>query len=125
MAQSTPLTRLSVMTGKNNLSDLHLPTITDDAQDVIGRIRLQKNENHTSSQWMDKQRNNLRAYEYLCHIGEAKEWIENCLQETIDPITKLEDSMKDGIVLAKLASWIAPGIVHKIISVRIKKKSDY
>lgn len=83
---------------------------------------------------MDQQRNTLLAYEYLCHIGEAKEyaltttsglftltafirWIENCLQETIDPIIKLEDSMRDGVVLAKLASWFAPGIVHRIIGV--------
>ncbi|ORZ10715.1 hypothetical protein BCR42DRAFT_333150 [Absidia repens] len=117
MIQSTPLKRLSVLTEQGDLSNLHLPTITDDAEDVIGRIRLQRNENHTTSQWMDKQRNTLLAYEYLCHIGEAKEWIENCLQEDIDPITKLEDSMRDGIVLAKLASWFAPGIVHKIIGV--------
>jgi len=23
--------------------------------------------------WMDKERESLQAYEYLCHIGEAKE----------------------------------------------------
>lgn len=39
----------------------------------IGRIRLQKDEKTNTSLWMDKQRNNLLAYEYLCHIGEAKE----------------------------------------------------
>jgi hypothetical protein len=40
---------------------------------ISGRIRLQKDEKINNSQWMDKQRNNLLAYEYLCHIGEAKE----------------------------------------------------
>ncbi|CEP08000.1 hypothetical protein [Parasitella parasitica] len=115
--QPTPLNRLSVIAGKKGLTDLHIPTITEDAQDVIGmqgRIRLQKDEKIHNSQWMDKQRNNLLAYEYLCHIGEAKEWIEDCLQDEIDPIIKLEESMRNGIVLAKLADWFAPGIVRKI-----------
>ncbi|KAI8068711.1 hypothetical protein BC940DRAFT_346392 [Gongronella butleri] len=115
----TPLRALTVMSGQQDLNDLHIPTITDDAQDVIGlqgRIRLQKTRKNNTSQWMDIQRNTLQAYEYLCHIGEAKEWIESCLLETIDPITQLEDSMKNGIVLAKLANWIAPGVVHRIIN---------
>ena len=39
-----------------------------------GRIRLQKmDERKNSRNWMDQQRKNLQAYEYLCHIGEAKE----------------------------------------------------
>ncbi|KAF7722402.1 hypothetical protein EC973_003178 [Apophysomyces ossiformis] len=116
---ATPLKRLSVIAGQSDLSNLHLPTITDNAEDVVGmqgRIRLQKNDQiTTSSQWMDKQRNTLLAYEYLCHIGEAKEWIESCLQEEIDPIIKLEESMRDGVVLAKLAAKFAPGTVQKIV----------
>ncbi|CAG8494303.1 10610_t:CDS:10 [Racocetra fulgida] len=40
-----------------------------------GRIRLQKTgERRNSRNWMDQQRKNLQAYEYLCHIGEAKEY---------------------------------------------------
>ncbi|KAI7869374.1 hypothetical protein BDF14DRAFT_1784332 [Spinellus fusiger] len=69
-----------------------------------------------SSQWMDQQRSNLLAYEYLCHIGEAKEWIEACLEEEIDSIIKLEESMRDGIVLAKLAGWFAPHVVSRIVT---------
>ncbi|KAI8996948.1 hypothetical protein BDB01DRAFT_862678 [Pilobolus umbonatus] len=117
MAQHTPLKRLSVIAGKRGLTDLHIPTITEDAEDVIGmqgRIRLQKDGKYNNSQWMDKQRNNLLAYEYLCHIGEAKEWIEDCLQDEIEPIIKLEESLRNGIVLAKLANWFSPGIVRKI-----------
>lgn len=30
-------------------------------------------ERKNSRNWMDQQRKNLQAYEYLCHIGEAKE----------------------------------------------------
>ncbi|KAI7862611.1 hypothetical protein BDF14DRAFT_1735857 [Spinellus fusiger] len=117
MANTTPLIRLSNIAGKKGLSDLHIPTITDDAEDVIGRIRLQKNDRILHSQWMDKQRNNLQAYEYLCHIGEAKEWIEDCLEFEIDPITKLEESMRNGIVLAQLTEYFAPGAVRKIFFV--------
>ncbi|KAI8368978.1 hypothetical protein BD560DRAFT_303636, partial [Blakeslea trispora] len=107
--RTTPLKKLSVMAGKDGLTNLHIPTITEDAEDVIGRIRLQKDEKTTTSQWMDKQRTNLLAYEYLCHIGEAKEWIEDCLQDEIDPIIKLEETMRNGIVLARLAEWMVPG----------------
>ncbi|KAL1936301.1 hypothetical protein VTP01DRAFT_435 [Rhizomucor pusillus] len=117
MASNTPLKQLSVIAGNKGLSDLHIPTITEDAEDVVGmqgRIRLQKDDRLTTSQWMDKQRNTLQAYEYLCHIGEAKEWIEDCLQEEIDPIIKLEETMRNGIILAKLAAWFTQGVVRKI-----------
>ncbi|ORE15128.1 hypothetical protein BCV71DRAFT_185978 [Rhizopus microsporus] len=125
MSHSTPLNRLSNMAGKNGLLDLHIPTITEDAKDVIGRIRLQKDDKIHTSQWMDKQRNNLLAYEYLCHIGEAKEWIENCLQDEIDPIIKLEETMRNGIILARLANWFAPGTARKIFQVIKKLKEEY
>ena len=41
------------------------------------RKRLQKNDNakKNSAAWIEEERNNLRAYEYLCHIGEAKEYL--------------------------------------------------
>jgi Ras GTPase-activating-like protein IQGAP2/3 len=46
-----------------------------------GRIRLQKHDYSRRrdsqlmrpSAWMDYERKNIQAYEYLCHIGEAKE----------------------------------------------------
>lgn len=44
-------------------------------------------------------------------------WIEDCLQDEIDPIIKLEESMRNGIVLARLAEWFAPGVVRKIFQV--------
>ncbi|GAB5593632.1 iqgap-related protein [Umbelopsis nana] len=116
----TPLKRLSTMAGRKDLSDLCIPTITEDAEDVVGmqgRIRLQKDEKTViTSHWMDKQRNNLQAYEYLCHIGEAKEWIEECLGEEIGPIVQLEETMRNGIVLAQLANWFAPGTVRRIFT---------
>lgn len=33
----TPLNHLSVIAGKKGLTDLHIPTITEDAQDVVGK----------------------------------------------------------------------------------------
>lgn len=40
---------------------------------VAGRKRLQKQTTQKGSQWMEDERKNIQAYEYLCHIGEAKE----------------------------------------------------
>lgn len=36
MASNTPLKQLSVIAGNKGLSDLHIPTITEDAEDVVG-----------------------------------------------------------------------------------------
>nr|CAG8474586.1 11600_t:CDS:10 [Entrophospora candida] len=112
------LRRLSTLSSKKDLSNLQIPTITENAEDVAGlrgRIRLQKTEGKRSSRnWMDQQRKNLQAYEYLCHIGEAKEWIEACIAEEIDPIVLLEESLRNGIVLAKLAKSFEPSVVRKI-----------
>lgn len=35
-ARPTPLNRLSTMAGRRDLSDLRIPTITEDAEDVVG-----------------------------------------------------------------------------------------
>ncbi|OZJ04450.1 hypothetical protein BZG36_02813 [Bifiguratus adelaidae] len=123
---STPLKRLSTYTTANDFSSLYIPTITDEAEEVgglHGRIRLRRDDTHPQAQkdlfhsrnWMDKQRTNLQAYEYLCHIGEAKDWIESCINEHIPPIVELEESMRNGIVLAKLAKWVAPDVAKKRI----------
>ncbi|CAG8492825.1 9034_t:CDS:10 [Dentiscutata erythropus] len=114
------LRRLSSMSVKKDLSDLQIPTITENAEDVTGlkgRIRLQKTgERRNSRNWADQQRKNLQAYEYLCHIGEAKEWIESCIAEEIDPIILLEEGLRNGIALAKLAKSIEPSVVRKIFT---------
>ncbi|KIM97790.1 hypothetical protein OIDMADRAFT_147317 [Oidiodendron maius Zn] len=58
--------------------------------------------------WMDKQRQFLQAYEYLCHIGEAKEWIEDILQRPIPPIVQLEETLRDGVTLAEIVDSLYP-----------------
>jgi hypothetical protein len=40
------------------------------------RRRIQKSEHDLrDGSWMDKERRNMQAYEYLCRIGEAKEYL--------------------------------------------------
>ena len=39
------------------------------------------------------------AYQYLCHLEEAKKWMERCLGEELPPTTELEESMRNGVIL--------------------------
>jgi Ras GTPase-activating-like protein IQGAP2/3 len=57
---------------------------------------------------MDKQRKFLQAYEYLCHIGEAKEWIEDIIHKPIPPIVQLEEALRDGVTLAEIVEALHP-----------------
>lgn len=58
--------------------------------------------------WMDQQRQFLQAYEYLCHIGEAKEWIEDVIQKPIPPIVQLEEALRDGVTLVEIVQTLYP-----------------
>lgn len=77
-----------------------------------GRRRLQRNDTFkgapTGRNWMDKQRQFLQAYEYLCHIGEAKEWIQDILKREIPPIVQLEEALRDGVTLAEIVDALYP-----------------
>ncbi|KAG5437930.1 hypothetical protein PCANB_000276 [Pneumocystis canis] len=115
------LRTLSKLKSANGTEGLCIPGVTRGAEDVTGlqgRIRLQKtSENRLfswSKTWMDKQRANIQAYEYLCHIGEAKEWIESCIGEQIPAVLELEESLRDGVILARLVKVFAPDLVPKI-----------
>ncbi|KAL2261352.1 hypothetical protein VTK26DRAFT_4349 [Humicola hyalothermophila] len=105
--------------------------ITSPAQEVTGlrgRRRLQRVDKTGSNRpaqrtggygwegrnWMDKQRQFLQAYEYLCHIGEAKEWIEDVIQRTIPPIVELEEALRDGVTLAEVVESLNPHRRFKI-----------
>ncbi|KAJ3397220.1 hypothetical protein HDU92_000100 [Lobulomyces angularis] len=94
----------------------------NEATDVTGLHGRKKLEKGTAkdSNWMDAERKNLQAYEYLCHIGEAKEWIEACTKETIASIETLEEELRNGIVLAKLARSFNSKSVGKIFEDRSK-----
>ena len=70
--------------------------------------------------WMDRQRHDLAAYEYLCHVGEALQWVEGCLEEELGiGVTEMEEGLRDGVVLAKLArAFLGPQVVKSIYTVR-------
>ncbi|KAK2756968.1 hypothetical protein FQN54_004936 [Arachnomyces sp. PD_36] len=59
--------------------------------------------------WMDTQRQFIQAYEYLCHIGEAKEWIEDVINKPIPPIVELEEALRDGVTLAEVVQTLHQG----------------
>ncbi|KAG1174503.1 hypothetical protein G6F70_004765 [Rhizopus microsporus] len=106
-----------------NLSNINLSE-EDAVAGMSNRIRLTKAEQtKNDSRWADKMRSLVQVHEYLCHIGEAIEWIESFLGEKIDDndnkeasIVHLEKTLHDGVVLAKLAQKIHPGIISSIIS---------
>ena len=100
--------------------ELIIPGITgaDDVQGLRGRLRLSKNRSTPNSPgfasplpstrlgiglWADVQRHLLQAYEYLCHVGEAQQWIEGCLGEELGfGVVEMEEGLRNGVVLAKL-----------------------
>ncbi|XP_069734794.1 ras GTPase-activating-like protein IQGAP3 [Phaenicophaeus curvirostris] len=60
---------------------------------------------------MDAQRRQNVAYQYLCHLEEAKRWMEACLGEELPSPTELEESLRNGVLLAKLGHCFAPTVV--------------
>ncbi|NXA75193.1 IQGA3 protein, partial [Thryothorus ludovicianus] len=60
---------------------------------------------------MDEQRRQNVAYQYLCHLEEAKRWMEACLGEGLPPPMELEETLRNGVLLAKLGHCFAPAIV--------------
>ncbi len=98
---------------------------------VRGRVRLSRLPQSSTSaavapaplpsrrlntNWMDRQRKEIMAYEYLCHVGEAQQWIEGCLGEELSiGVVEMEEAMRDGVVLAKLARmYEGEGVVRQI-----------
>ena len=117
--------------------EIILPGITTGAEDVAGlhgRIRLARagglgtaalgrpsattsNLPFTNaSKWMDTQRHLLQAYEYLCHCGEAKQWLEHCVGEELGDVVDMENEMRDGVFLAKLVRTFEPDCVPRIFT---------
>jgi len=97
--------------------ELLIPGVTnaDDVAGVPGRLRLSRNKapstpssplpsaRLTRGLWADTQRHLLQAYEYLCHVGEAQQWIEGCLNEELGfGVVEMEEGLRNGVVLAKL-----------------------
>ncbi|XP_056142140.1 ras GTPase-activating-like protein IQGAP3 [Lampris incognitus] len=60
---------------------------------------------------MDVQRIQNVAYQYLCRLEEAKRWMEACLHEELPAPTELEESLRNGVLLAKLGHCFSPNNV--------------
>uniref|UniRef100_A0A8C4YBM8 IQ motif containing GTPase activating protein 3 n=1 Tax=Gopherus evgoodei TaxID=1825980 RepID=A0A8C4YBM8_9SAUR len=69
-----------------------------------------RNERLTADE-MDEQRRQNVAYQYLCRLEEAKRWMEACLNEELASPTELEESLRNGVILAKLGHCFAPDII--------------
>ena len=65
------------------------------------------------------------AYEYLCRLEEARLWISRCVGEDLPPVGNgvLEDSLRNGVHLAKLAATFSPHIVQVILQILIDPNS--
>uniref|UniRef100_A0A8C5I8W0 IQ motif containing GTPase activating protein 2 n=1 Tax=Gouania willdenowi TaxID=441366 RepID=A0A8C5I8W0_GOUWI len=70
-----------------------------------------QDDERLSAEEMDERRYQNIAYEYLCHLEEAKRWMEACLDEDLPPTTELEEGLRNGVYLGKLAHFFAPKMV--------------
>ncbi|XP_060062495.1 ras GTPase-activating-like protein IQGAP1 [Ylistrum balloti] len=75
------------------------------------RERLRSDGGRLTAEEMDTKRKQNIAYEYLCHLEEAKVWIEACINEELPPTTELEEGLRNGVILAKLGHFLNPQIV--------------
>ena len=100
---------------------------SDDVAGLPGRLQLKAPSGHAAPNlstryygrnWADTQRHLIQAYEYLCHVGEAHQWIEGCIGEEIGfNILEMEESLCNGVVLAKLVRAFHPQVVRRIFEV--------
>lgn len=124
-SSTSQLRTLSQLAQSGTAEDLALISPTQEVVGLKGRRRLQRTDKTDLARrtggygwegrnWMDKQRQFLQAYEYLCHIGEAKEWIEDVIQRPIPPIVELEEALRDGVTLAEVVEALNPQRRFKI-----------
>lgn len=64
-----------------------------------------------SSETMDEQRQERLAYEYLCHLEETRAWLSACISQELPGPSDLEESLRNGVYLAKLGHFFAPDVV--------------
>jgi len=67
--------------------------------------------NRITADDMDEVRESNMAYEYLCHLEEAKKWIEACINDDLGATIDIEEALRNGVVLAKLGNYFAPDVV--------------
>jgi Ras GTPase-activating-like protein IQGAP2/3 len=106
-----------------------IPGVTDvaDVAGIPGRLKLSRDRTPTAHMplpsarlsrglWADTQRHLLQAYEYLCHVGEAQQWVEGCLEQELGfGVVEMEEELRNGVVLAKLVRKFQGGAVVRRI----------
>jgi len=113
--------------------DIVVPGVSDseDVTGIPGRLRLSRDKTPSTPAsplpsarlarglWADTQRHHLQAYEYLCHVGEAQQWIEGCLGEELEfGVVEMEEGLRNGVVLAKLVrAFKGEKVVRRIYEV--------
>ena len=120
-SSTSHLRTLSKLTRDDPTEDFAIHSPAQEVVGMHGRRKLQRSDTAHAGQgksgasrsafgfdWMDKQRQFLQAYEYLCHIGEAKEWIEKLICKPIPPIVQLEEALRDGVTLAEVVQAVFP-----------------
>ncbi|KAK5122647.1 hypothetical protein LTR85_003910 [Meristemomyces frigidus] len=123
---STPqLRHLSKLASEQGSEELGVHSPEEQVVGMAGRRKLQrsgsvrpntKNQSsfasqYASTRWMDTQRKHLAAYEYLCHIGEARAWLEDVIEPAeLPPIVQLEEALRDGVTLAEAVVRLCPSL---------------
>ncbi|KAK1775636.1 hypothetical protein QBC45DRAFT_395941 [Copromyces sp. CBS 386.78] len=118
-SSTSQLRTLSQFAQDGTAGELAMISPSQEVVGLRGRRKLQRADKSVTARqknggfgwetkWMDKQRQFLQAYEYLCHIGEAKEWIEDIIQRPIPPIIELEEALRDGVTLAEVVESLNP-----------------
>lgn len=120
--------------------DVVIPPVSgaDGVVGIPGRLRLSRDKAPSTpvsplpssrlmrGLWADTQRHLIQAYEYLCHVGEAQQWIEGCLGEELEfGVVEMEEGLRNGVVLAKLVrAFQGEQAVRKIYEVSSSSISD-
>ena len=126
---TSPASPMSIRHAPSSSIDNYIssPTAVDDVAGVPGRLRLSKTISAPSTPlkarpiyglWADIQRHLIQAYEYLCHVGEAQQWIEGCLGDELPfGVVEMDEGLRNGVVLARLAQVWDGASVRKIFDV--------
>jgi Ras GTPase-activating-like protein IQGAP2/3 len=132
--QKLPTTPRSPVTthSPSSSQEINFPTLAaaEDVAGMRGRVRLSRDvtafsapatplkTRPASGLWADVQRHLIQTYEYLCHVGEAQQWIEGCLGEELAfGVVEMDEGLRNGVVLARLAQVWDRAAVRKIFDV--------
>lgn len=73
---------------------------------------------------IDNTRENNKAYQYLCHVEECKQWIEGMIMKSYRDITDFETQITNGIDLCLLATTYAKERIERIYYGKEKKQGE-